>query len=605
MNFSPTKKHYWTIWLVLLVLSSLVNCSLKNGIPTGRGIKWDIEESFEGIGDIYNTSVEIEDRATLHIIMNFTTNNTPSFLLRVIDISNGNDSEIWSGEQDHLVLEFSSAKTLKILIEATDTDEYPAPFTLLAHVTPLETFQNVVDFSWQETFFFSEDLHYFELIFDEVTVINIQTILNLTGSPDVDFYLKGKPASAETWTNIVNTQDGESALLSLTILPGELWLFKLETIGNPLLYPFNFIVNIHAFEPTTITSSSEQFEGSLSEKNNTFVYQFSLDQAPIKLRVYYEANYSLDLTIFNETAAIYNNWKTGFDYLFENNGDYLLRVSWNPGYQTDELNNYTLRLQFGAPELTLTPNELLILEDRFFFGYDEPEYLVNIPTGVYQLKVLELGTRHKWAINMTGGHTENWQNFYYTVVIIVPPFPTKVFNWKEQTFSRVVNSSCSLKFRLEKKPESDFYKVGFLIRDYQLPRTSEQSLKGTIRNLDDFDYWSIELNENEALALELLTGSEYIQSNISLEILDEQFYQQGLWTLNSSLPNMNFKPITSGIFFIKISSYTENGQYSLNLLLEELESTTGLKGFNWSIIGSSLMTVELICLVFFKNKRRK
>ncbi|MBD3192295.1 MAG: hypothetical protein GF308_16770 [Candidatus Heimdallarchaeota archaeon] len=605
MNFPPKKKHYLTVCSLTLILSSFVVFSIKDTSLSIRGLNWNIDETFEGIGDLFYTEAEIENRATLHIVVNFTTSNTPTFLLRVIDISNGNNSEIWSGVQNHLVLEFSSTKTLNITIEATDTDNYPAPFTLIAHVAPIETFQNATDFSWQETFFFSEDFHFFELMFDEVTVINVQTILNLTGSPDIDFYMKCKPASAGSWTNIVDSENGASALMTLTVLPDELWLFKLETMGNPILYPFNFIVTIHPLEPTTITSTSEQFEGSLSEKNHSFVYQFSIDQAPIKLRTYYQANYSLDLTIFNETTAIYTNWKTGFDYLLEKNGNYLLRISWSPSSQTDELNNYTLRVQLGTCELTLIPNELLVLEDRFFFGYDEPEYLVNIPAGIYQLKVLELGARHKWAINMTGGYVENWQNFYYTVVVIVPPFPTKVFNWKEQTFSRVINSSCSLKFRLEKKPESDFYKVGFLIREYQLPKTSEQNLEGIIRNGDDFDYWLIELNGHEKLNFELMTEPGHISTNLSVEILNRNFEQQGYWVINSSLSTIIFEPMDPGIYYIKIASFTEIGQYSLYLILEEIESTTKLNGFSWSIFVSSLGVIELICLVTLRNKRRK
>ncbi|TFF84580.1 hypothetical protein EU523_01585 [Candidatus Heimdallarchaeota archaeon] len=389
--------------------------------------------------------------------------------------------------------------------------------------------------------------------------------------------------------------------MTITVLPGELWIFRLETIGNPLVYPFNFLVLINSLEHETVSSSSEQFQGSLSEDNNSFAYQFSINDAPTKLRVFYEANYTLDLTLFDENSVLYTDWETGFDYLFENNGVYLLRVSWNPEVQMTVLNNYTLRLQIGIAEFTLTPDELLILEDRFFFGYDEPEFLLNIPSGTYQLKVLELGTRHKWAINMTGGHVENWQNFYYTVEIIIPPFPTKVFHWKEQIFSQIIDSSCSLKFRLEKKPDSDFYKIGFILRDYQLPNTSEQNINGIICNSDDFDYWAISLNENETLDLELVTGSGFIQSSLTVELLNENLEYLDSCIFNGSTTTANFESIISGTYIIKIHSWNETGEYSLNLYLRSNNSTK-LKGFNFI---SCIFTLEIIVLIYSKIRARK
>ncbi|TFF99788.1 MAG: hypothetical protein EU542_08690, partial [Promethearchaeota archaeon] len=220
----------------MIVLGSFLIIPLLHNLISVEGIDWDIDETFEDIGDLYYTELELESRGTIHVFVNFTSSNNPTFFLRVIDITNGNNTEIGSGSQKHLTLEISSTRTLNITIEATDNDNYPAPFTLVAHKTITETF-TTKEAQWQECFFYSEDYHYFQLLLDEIAIVNIQTIFNLSGSPDIDYLMKAKPADAGSWTNFIDSEYGESALMTITVLPGELWIFRLETIGNPLVYP--------------------------------------------------------------------------------------------------------------------------------------------------------------------------------------------------------------------------------------------------------------------------------------------------------------------------------------------------------------------------------
>ncbi|MFX1537395.1 MAG: hypothetical protein ACFFDI_24575 [Promethearchaeota archaeon] len=601
MDSRYRKRVYFSLGLLVIFFVSIFSAAISNILP-GKSFSWDIDEEFENQGDIFWTEVDIESRATLHTLLNFTTSNEPTIVFSVIDITNGNNTEIWSAGHGTYTKEFPSARTLNVTVEATDSGAvYPAPFKLLAYVSPITTIVNEDNYLWEETFFYSGDFHYLELLFNGITLVSVKTTFTeIAEQPDIDLEVRATPEEFGYWAHWYQSKQGEEIEFCQTLMPDEKWILFFQTIGDPLLYPLNFTVEIETIEATTVTSTSAIYHGSLTEENNTFIYQLPVDRAPINLRVKCESNYTITLTLFNETASIFEDWHSGWSYTFPKTGNYFLQGKWEPPNPTNDKNNYTLRLQLGIIELTLVPEELLIVEDSFFFGLDKPEYEINIPTGTYQLKILEMGERHMWAVNLTGGTTENWQNFYYEIIIIIPPFPTKVFQWKELIYSKLINQASTLRFALDKKPASDDYKVGFLLRNYKLAEgTADRTITGTLRNANDYDYWSISLTEETTFDLNLNPSSDMANLTIQIETADHT--QEGLWVVNNTY-GVHFEPMTAGTYYIKIESPFQEGDYSLQMTFGEKTSTPRFSGYKWELGLVSILLIEVICIIRIRKK---
>lgn len=562
------------------------------------GTDWTLEDTFTTTGDIFHTDITTTtEPSVVHGLLNFTTINEATILLRVYNITAGNNTQILNTALKSFTIRFEESIHLNITVQATG-GSYPAPFKLIIHESPIELLTDEEEYFWKETFYASGDFHYLEVTYSEITIVDVHTQLDITGLPDFELSTKISPDYYEGWM-FLDGPDEEENFVTFQANPGEVWTIYFELIGNPIYFPMNFTVHIDTTDKTIVDSTTETYTSWLSEEHQVDLYSIDVTETPLKLRWHYSADYSLIIDIYNETDQIYHNWVEGDSFTFENIDTYLFKVSWETPLVGIK-NNYTLRMQLGEVVIDLVPETITIIDDFFFGGLDKPEFIVNIPSGIYQLKVIELGNRHEWALNFTDGYTDNWQNYYYTTIIIIPPFPVQVHNWKELVYSKLTNTTCSFNFVLNKRAVDSDYEIGFLIREYYLPNDLVQEyLEGNLRNFQDFDFYRVNLQENQILDMRI-NNQIFLYQKLSVEIFDEDFVHQGIWEINLNA-NGTFEPTLDGYFYLKIMP-DDNDTYSYSLIIkiQDVTKKVPVLNFGYSII--CVLALELIVMIYKKKK---
>ncbi len=579
-----------------MLLSGFLTIAFNSHLSV-TGVDWTLEDTFTSTGDIFHTDITTgTEPSVVHGLLNFTTINEAIIMLRIYNITAGNNTQIWNSALKSFTIRFEKPIHLNITVQATG-GSYPAPFKLIIHESPIELLTDEEEYIWKETFYASGDFHYIEITYSEITIVDVHTQLDITGLPDFDLTTKVSPDNYEGWMFSDGPEEEEN-FITFQANPGEVWTIYFELIGNPIYFPMNFTVNIDSTDKIIVDSTTETYTSWLSEEHSVDLYSIDITEIPEKLRWHYASDYSLMIDIYNETDLIYHDWVEGDCFTFENIATYLFKVSWETPHAGIK-NNYTLRMQLGKVVIDLIPETITIVDDFFFDGSDEPEFIINIPSGIYQLKVIELGNRHEWAVNFTNGYTENWQNYYYTTIIIVPPFPVQVHNWKELVYSKLTNTACSFNFEMYKKNVDSDYKIGFLIRDYTLSdNLVQEKLEGNLRNFQDFDLYRVNLQKDKLLDMSL--DSVFLAQALSVEIFNEDFTHQGIWKINHTSGG-SFEPAETGYFYLKIlpdDNYTN--YYSLIIKIQDATKKGPGLNFGYSIL--SLLSLELIIMIHKKKK---
>ncbi|NHJ05831.1 MAG: hypothetical protein EAX90_13475 [Candidatus Heimdallarchaeota archaeon] len=565
---------------------------------------YTITNTFTDMLQTYFEEISITNSpAMLHLRFEYLGANEPSMVMQVYNITGSNNTQMWSDSEKFHVMRFESNIDLNITVTSTDDEpHYPADFRLRIFVNQIDSINDQEDYIWTDNLYFSGDVNYLKISYSEITSVNIHTVLNQSILGDL--YVKAKPIGEEYWFSQVDSTEDESHL-SFQIKPGETWELYIETMGDPTKYPLEFTVTISTTDRVTVNTQTAEFSSYLTMEEPSHLYEIPITTAPSYMRLYCIPDYTIYCDIYNTTESIYQTYvqnyssHTGFNYTFSETGTYLLELHWDTPVEGIK-NNYTLRMVFNEIEINLTPNELYTVNDIFFYPGDQPNIKINIPVGNYQFKILELGSRNEWTMNFIEGYSDSWQNYYYTVIIIVPPFPIQVHNWKEQVYSKLVDQECSLILKLDKYFDNIGYDVGFIIRDYILSDDfTNDNLTNTFLNTDDFNYYKVNISENKFLRLGRYSD-EATLDNAVVEILDDSFQSQGIWTINSSF-TLEYTPTNTGIYYIKIYNNEENGDFIL--ALEILEVTKKGEGFHWltSLVG--IITIEIVCIVM--NRRKK
>jgi len=498
---------------------------------------------------------------------------------------------------------FEKSIHLNITVESTTAGTYNAPFKLFIHENEIELLTDEEEYIWNETFYASGDFNYLEFTYSEITIVNIHTQLDITGLEGFDLYTKVSPDYYEGWMYLAGGPGEEESHLTLQANPGEIWTIYFELIGNPDYFPMNFTVSISTTDRIVVDSTTEEYSGYFSEENTIGLYEIDITEVPITFRWHYVADRTLTIDIYNDTHSLYHDWDEGDFLTFENIDTYLFKVSWDTPIEGMK-NNYTLRMQLGPIVIDLVPETLTIVDDYFFGGLDEqPEFTVNIPSGVYQLKIIELGNRHEWELDFTDGYTDSWNNYYFTTVIIIPPFPVQVHNWRDLVYSKLTNTTCSFNFVMNKHDTDPNYEIGFLIREYTLPNDLvQENLEGNLRNFQDFDFYQINLQEDQFLNMSL-NNQIYLAQELSVEIFDEDFVHQGIWEINHTSYGI-FEPTLTGHYYLKIMP-NDNYTYSYSLTIKIQDVTKKISGFNFGFSLLSVLSLELIIMIYMKKKSLK
>ena len=565
---------------------------------------YTVTNSFTDMLETYFEEISITNSpAMLHLRFEYLGANEPTMVMQVYNITGTNNTQMWSDSEKFYVMRLESNIDLNITVTSTDDEpHYPAPFRLRIFVNQIVSINDLDDYVWTDNLYFSGDINYLRISYSEITAVNIHTILNQ--SIEGDLYVKAKPIGEEYWA-CQETSTEDECHLSFQIMPGEIWEFYIETMGNPDYYPVEFTVTISTADRVTVNTQTAEFSSYLTAEEPSHLYEIPIASAPTNMRLYCIPDYTIYCDIYNTTESIYQTYvqnyssHTGFNYTFSKTDTYVLELHWDTPLE-DVKNNYTLRIVFNDIEINLVPNVLYTIDDIFFYPGDQPNYKVNIPDGDYQFKILELGPRNEWTLNFVDGYSDSWENYYYSVVVIVPPFPVQVHNWKAQAYSKIVDQECSLNFKIDKYFDNAGYNVGFIIRDYILPNDFTcENFTNTFLNTDDFNYYKVNLSEDKFLKLSQVSDTGTLE-NATVEIFDDEFDSLGVWTINSTYA-LDYIPLEAGIFYIKIYNNREIGDFILSV--EILEVTKGGNGFNWVISILGIASLEIICLVM--NRKRK
>lgn len=591
--------------LIIAILTISVFLGLTDfRIQKTNAPAYTVTNTFTGMLETYFEEISITDSpAMLHLRFEYLSVNEPSMVMQVHNITGSNNTQMWSDSEKFFVMRLESNIDLNITVTSTDDEpHYPAPFRLRIFVNQINSINDLDDYIWSDNLYFSGDINYLKISYSEITAVNIHTVLNQSILGDL--YVKAKPIGDEYWTYQVDSTEDESHL-SFQIMPGETWELYIETMGDPTKYPLEFTVTISTTDRVTVNTQTAEFSSYLTIEEPSHLYEIPITAASTNMRLYCIPNYTLYCDIYNTTDSIYQTYvqnyssHTGFNFTFSETGNYLLELHWDTPID-DVKNNYTLRLVFNEIEINLTPNELYTIDDIFFYPSDQPNYKINIPEGDYQFKIVELGSRNEWTINFVEGYSDSWENYYYSVVIIVPPFPVQVHNWKEQSYNKIIDQECSLILKLDKFMDNSGYNIGFMIRDYILPNDfTNDNLTNTFLNTDDFNYYKVNLDEDKFLKLGRISEAGALE-NATVEILDDEFESVGIWTINSSY-TLEYTPIEAGSFYIKISNDREIGDFVLSI--EILEVTKKGNGFSWFISILGIVSIEIVCLVIFRKEK--
>ncbi len=596
-----SKKKLKLTIISFILLSGFLSIG-SNRYFSVSGTDWSIEDTFTANGDIFHIDITTAvNPSVVHILLNFTTATEATISLSVYNITAGNNTQIWNSGYVAYTERFEKSIHLNITVESTG-GSYPAKFKLFIHENEIELLTDEEEYTWKETFYASGDFNYLEITYTEMTIVNIHTQLDITGLDDFELHTKVSPDYYEGWMYADGPEEEETHL-TFQADPGDVWTVYFELIGNPNYFPMNFTVNIGTTDKVIVDSTTETYTNSLSEENQIDLYSIDVTETPQKLRWHYVANYTLTIDIYNETEQLYHDWDEGDHITFVNIDTYLFKVSWETPIAGVK-NNYTLRMQLGNVVIDLVPETITIIDDIFFGGLDEqPGFTVNIPSGVYQLKIIELGDRHDWELDFTNGYTDSWKNYYYTTIIIVPPFPIQVHNWKELVYSKLTNITCSFNFILDRHGSSSDYEIGFLIREYTLPNDLvQENLDGDLRNFQDFDFYRVNLQETQFLNMSL-NSQIFLAQELSVEIFDEDFIHQGIWEINHSSYGI-FEPTFAGYYYLKIMP-NDNDTYSYSLTIKILEVTKKGTGLNFGYSILSILSLELIIMIYMKKKSQK
>ncbi len=589
-------------FITTILIISLVFGFSNFQLPNVKADDYYIEETFTENVETYFEEISITSSpAVLHLRFDYLSSNVPNMVMQVYNITAGNNTQMWSDSEMYYTMRFESNIDLNITVTSTDdTEVYPAPFRLTIHVNPIPYIVDQEEYTWEESLYYSGDYNYLIFTYNEITSVNIHSVLNETDEDDTDFWVKARYFGTSSWL-YEDYSTEEETFLSFQVMPGETWEIYVETVGDPTIYPLNFTMNIDISDKTSVNSNPAEFSSFLTEEDSSHFYEITITEAPIKMRVFYESNYTLNLYIFNTTHEIFNEWDPGWDYTFTENGDYLLKVSWNTPIASTK-NNYTLKLQIGALEVDLVLDELIILEDNFFSTSDNIQYDINIPAGHYQFKILELGSRHDWVLNFTQGYSDGWANFYYTVTWIPPVIFLKTHNFKDPVYSKLVDQSCSLTFNLSQHSTQLDFKVGLLIQEYILPDDYEEdTLTGEFLNEADFDMYRVNVTETKFLEISLDTSYPNSIDNVSIQIYNDELESIYLWALNDSYI-IEFEPPAPGIYYIVIKSDGSLGEYYLIVKVQDV--TKKGSGFDFAISIISLLTIEIVCIVYSRRRKK-